>query len=101
MPYGVYTENGIYIRGHSGAEPAGDFEPAGVVRAIGGRDRAPASHATANRLQAPASAAGRGFRRGHRGRTAPSLSIEAGTAARDRHLAGAIPPVLVGSRGRS
>src|SRR6266576_3248187 len=58
-------------------QPARDPEPPGPVPTVGGRDRAPAADAAADRLQAPARAARRRFRRIHGGRTAPSLSLEA------------------------
>src|SRR6185369_5653477 len=77
MPRGVCSTHGICVRNHCGAEPPRDLEPSGFVTAIGWRDRAPASDAAADRVQAPASAARGRFRRSHGGRTAPSLSAEA------------------------
>src|SRR5260221_8595237 len=97
----VYQERGICVRNHCGAEPPRDTEPPGLVPTVGGRDRASASYAAANRVQAPASAARGRFRGIHRGRTAPSLPAEARTAAGGRCLAGSVPSVLVRSRGYS
>src|SRR6266516_6842058 len=97
----VYIGSGLCIRSHCGAEPPGDIEPPGLVRTVGGRDRAAASYAAAGRVKAPARAARRRFRRVHGGRTAPSLPAKTGTASGDRCLAGAVPPVLVRSRGCS
>ena len=51
------------------------------------------------RIKAPASAARGRFRGGHGGRTAPSLPAEARTISGGGCLAGAVPPVLVRSRG--
>src|ERR1700730_14567616 len=51
MRYGVYTNNGICVRGHCGAEPPRDIEPPGLVRTVGRRDRAPASHDAADCLK--------------------------------------------------
>src|ERR1051326_1841508 len=98
---GVYEESGVCFRNHCGAEPPRDIEPPGLVTTVRGRDRASASYAAADRVQAPASAARGRFRRVHRGRTASSLPTEARTASGDRCLAGSVPPVLVRSRGRS
>jgi len=58
MLVGVYQECGICIRNHCGAEPPRDFEPPGLVPTVGGRDRASTSHDAADRVQAPARAAG-------------------------------------------
>ena len=98
---GVYQESGICVRDHCGAEPPRDIEPPGLVTAVGGRDRASASYAAADRVKAPASAARCRFRGIHGGRTAPSLPAETGTTSGDRCLAGSVPPVLVRSRGCS
>src|SRR5438874_12686706 len=77
MLCGVYQERGICVRNHCGAEPPGDIGPPGLVTTVGGRDRASASYAAADRVQAPASAARGRFRGIHGGRTAPSLPAEA------------------------
>src|SRR3989442_3031074 len=98
---GVYQRNGICVRNHCGAEPPRDIEPPGLVTTVGGRDRASASYAAADRVKAPASAARGRFRGIHGGRTAPSLPAEARTASGGRCLAGSVPPVLVRSRGCS
>src|SRR5581483_9579727 len=95
MPNGVYKKSGICVRDYCGAEPPRDIEPAGLVATVGGRDRAATSYAAADRFQAPASAARRGFRGIHGGRTAASLPAEAGTTAGSGCLAGSVPPVLV------
>src|SRR5215510_3144122 len=95
MLYGVYKEGGIRVRNHCGAEPPRDIGPPGLVPAVGGRDRAPASYAAADGIKAPARAA-RGRIRGiHGGRAAPSLPAETRTAAGGGCLAGPLPPVLV------
>src|SRR5579872_4035277 len=78
---GVYKESGIRVRNHCGAEPPRDLEPAGLVATVGGRDRASASYAAADGVQAPAGAARGRLRRIHGGCTAPSLPSEAGTTA--------------------
>src|SRR5437762_14373799 len=75
MPYGVYTKRGT-IRNHCGAEPPRDIEPAGLVRTVGGRDRASASYVAADRVQALASAARGRFRGIDGGRTTTSLSAK-------------------------
>src|SRR6266704_251268 len=98
MPFGVYEEHGICVRNHCGAEPPRDIEPAGLVTTVGWRDRAATSHAAADRVKAPASAARGGFRRIDGGRTAPSLPTEARTASGVGCLAGSVPSVLVRSR---
>src|SRR6266853_96504 len=99
MLFGVYEEHGICIRNHCGAEPPRDLEPPGLVPTVGWRDRAPTSHAAADRVKAPARAARGRFRGVHRGRTAPPLPAEARTISGGGCLAGAVPPVLVRSRG--
>ena len=76
MLCGVYQERGIRIRNYRGTEPESDTEPPGLVPTVSGRDRAPASYDAADRVQAPARAARRWFRRIHGGRTAPSLPVE-------------------------
>ena len=76
MLCGVYEESGIRVRNHCGAEPPRDIEPPGLVTTVGGRDRAPASYAAADRFKAPTSAARGRFRGIHGGRTAPSLQTE-------------------------
>src|SRR5438876_10209509 len=101
MPCEVYQENGICVRNHCGTEPPRDIEPPGLVTTVGGRDRASASYAAADRVKAPASAARGRFRGIHGGCTAPSLPAEARTASGGGCLAGSIPPVLVRSRGCS
>src|SRR4029077_5037279 len=93
----VYKESGIRIRNHCGAEPPRDLEPAGLVRTIGGRDRASTSYAAADRVEAPACAARGRFRGVDSGRTAPSLPAEAGTISAGGCMAGSVPPVLVRS----
>ena len=97
MLCGVYKESGICVRNHCGAEPPRDLEPPGLVRTVGGRDRASASDAAADRVKAPARAARRRFRGIHGGRTAPSLPAEARTASGAGCLAGSVPSVLVRS----
>src|SRR5436190_1741929 len=80
MPRWVYRAHGICVRNHCRAEPPRDIEPPGLVTTVSRGDRAPASHAATDRLEAPAGAA-RGRARGsHGGRTAPSLSAEPCTA---------------------
>src|SRR5213080_179600 len=98
MLRGVYEENGIGVRNHCGAEPPRDIEPPGLVPTVGGRDRASASYAAADRVKAPARAARGRFRGIHGGRTAPSLPAEARTASGGGCLAGSVPSVLVRSR---
>src|SRR5438876_8782355 len=98
MLRGVYEESGIGVRNHSGAEPPRDIAPPGLVPAVGGRDRASASYAAADRVKAPASAARGRFRGIHGGRTAPSLPAETRTISGGGCLAGSVPPVLVRSR---
>src|SRR5690349_21361488 len=101
MLFRVYEESEICLRNHCGAEPPRDIEPPGLVPTVGGRDRASASYAAADRVEAPASAARGRFRGIHGGRTAPSLPAETGTASGGGCLAGSVPPVLVRSRGCS
>src|SRR5215472_3535180 len=98
MLFGVYKEHGVCVRNHCGAEPPRDLEPAGLVTTVGGRDRASAWYAAADRVKAPASAARGRFREIHGGRTAPSLPPEARTASGGGCLAGSVPSVLVRSR---
>src|SRR5438874_11388693 len=100
MLYRVYTKSGI-IRNHCGAEPPRDTEPAGLVRTVGGRDRASTSYVAADRVKAPASAARGRFRGIHGGRTATSLPAETRTTSGTGCLAGSAPPVLVRSPGCS
>ena len=76
MLCGVYREDGNSIRDHCGAEPPSDTELAGLVGAVGGRDRASASDDPAHRIKAPASAARGGFCGIHGRRAAPSLPAE-------------------------
>src|SRR6266852_5388285 len=101
MLCGVYQEHGICVRSHCGAEPPRDIEPAGLVTTVGWRDRAPTSHAAADRVKAPAGAARGRFRGVHSGRTAASLPAEARTASGVGCLAGSVPSVLVRSCGCS
>src|SRR5437667_122518 len=101
MLCGVYQERGICVRNHCGAEPPRDIETPGLVPTVGGRDRASASYAAADRVKAPASAARGRFRGIHGGRTAPSLPAETGTTSGGRCLAGSAPSLLVRSRGCS
>src|SRR5277367_3575891 len=101
MLFGVYQANGVCVRNHCGAEPPRNIEPPGLVPTVGGRDRASASYAAADRLKAPASAARGRFCGIHGGRTAPPVPAETGTASGGRCLAGSVPPVLVRSRGCS
>jgi hypothetical protein len=93
----VYDDDGICVRNHCGAKPPRDIEPPGLVTTVGWRDRAPASYVAARRVQAPASAARGWFRGIDRGRTAPSLPAEGGTASGGRCLARPIPSLLVRS----
>src|SRR5436190_22255429 len=76
MPSAVYQERGHRLRNHRGAEPPRDIEPSGLVAAVGGTDRASAPYVAADRVKASAGAARGRFRGVHRGRTAPSLSVE-------------------------
>src|SRR5436309_922221 len=101
MLFGVYSDHAIRVRNHRGAEPPRDPEPPGLVPTVGGRDRASASYAAADRVEAPASAARGRFRGIRGGRTAPSLPAEARTASGGGGLAGSVPPALVRSRGCS
>src|SRR5437879_9708788 len=88
----VYYDHAICVRDHRGAEPPRDPEPPGLVPTVGGRDRASASYAAADRVKAPAGAA-RGRLRGvHRGRPAPSLPLEAKATSGSGCLAGSVPP---------
>ncbi|MDE3136916.1 MAG: S9 family peptidase [Acidobacteriota bacterium] len=73
---GVYQGHAICVRNHRGAESPSDTQPPRLVTTVGRRDRAPASHVAAGRVEAPASAARRRFRGIHGGRTAPSLPPE-------------------------
>src|SRR5215472_5928607 len=98
MSYGVYKDHGICVRNHCRAEPPCNTEPPGLVTTVGGRNRASASHAAADCVQAPARAARGRFRGIDRGRTAPSLPAETGTLSGVGGLAGSVPPVLVRSR---
>src|SRR5437899_5107974 len=98
MLRGVYQESGICVRSDRGAEPSRDIERPGRVTTVGGRGRASASYAAADRVKAPANAARGRFRGIHGGRTAPSLPAEARTASGGGCLAGSVPSVLVRSR---
>src|SRR5258707_14057658 len=97
MLRGVYKEHGIGVRNHCRAEPPRDPEPAGLVTTVGGRDRASASHAATDRVEASARAARRRFRGIDGGRPAPSLPTEPPTPSGGRGLAGSLPPILVRS----
>src|SRR5438445_1027316 len=97
MLCGVYQESGICVRHHCGAEPPRDPEPPGLVPTVGGRNRASASYAAADRVKAPAGAARGRFRGIHGGRTAPSLPAEGRTIAGGGCLARSVPSVLVRS----
>src|SRR5437762_14230478 len=98
MRCGVYAEHGIGVRNHCRAESPRDIEPAGLVTTVGWRNRASASYAAADRVQAPARAARGRFRGIHGGCTAPALPLEARTPPGGGCLAGAVPPALVRSR---
>src|SRR5215472_2582836 len=98
MLHRVYKDRGIRIRNHCGAEPPRDIESPGLFGTVGWRDRASASYAAADRVQAPEGVARRGFRGIHGGRSAPALQAEAGTVSGGGCLAGSVPPVLVRSR---
>src|SRR5262245_3646858 len=95
----VYQDRGIRLRHHRGTEPPRDTRPAGLVPAVGRRDRASPADAPADRLEAPARAARRRVRGIHGGPATPSLPAEAGTTPGAGCLARAVPPVLVRSRG--
>src|SRR5580698_5695423 len=93
-----YTGRGIIVCGRRGAQPAGHLEPAALVRALGGRDRARASAVAALGLQAPARAAGGGVRGFANRSAAAPLSPAAGAAQGARRLAGSLPALLVEAR---
>src|SRR5579872_7147066 len=101
MPSGVYYKRGIRVRDYRGAEPPGDIEPPGRVTTVGWRDRASASYAAADCVQAPASPTRCRFCGVDGGRTAPSVPSETRTTSGDRRLAGSLPAILVRARGRS
>lgn len=101
IPCGVYVRSGIRIRSHCGTEPPRNPEPAGLLRAVGGRDRASPSYAAADRIQASACAARERICRGHGGCAAPPLPAKAGTPAGAGRLARSVPPILVPPRGCS
>src|SRR5438552_8661116 len=101
MLYRVYKAYGTCLRNHCGAEPPRDTESPGLVPAVGGRDRASASYAAADRVKASASAARGRFRGIHGGRTAPPLQAKARTTSGGGYVAGAVPSVLVRLRGCS
>src|SRR5882724_12832620 len=75
MLCGVYQEDGICVRNHCGPEPPRDIEPPGLIPTFGRRDRASASYAAADRVQAPASAARGRFRGIHGGRDRKSTRL--------------------------
>src|ERR1041384_4027717 len=95
---GLYCDHGDLVRRRRGAPSTGHPEPAALLGALGGRDRAQASTLAAVRLQAPARAA-RGGVRGitHRSAAAP-LSPATGAAEGARRLAGSLPALLVEAR---
>src|SRR5215475_2414096 len=95
MLYGVYNVHGNGFRHYCGAQSPGNLEPAGYVATVGGRDRAPAWYAAADRVKTPARAARGRFCGVHGGRTTASVPAEARTAPGDRRLAGSVPEVLV------
>src|SRR5262249_53311770 len=97
----AYCGHGIGVRNYCGAEPASDLEPAGLVGAVGGRDRAAAGDDAAGRIEASAGAARSWFRGVHGGCTTPSLPAEAGAVQGSGSVAGAVPAVLGRTRGRS
>src|ERR1700684_1356242 len=97
MLYGGYNAYGICIRNHRRAESPRDIEPSGLVATVGGRDRASAPHAAADRIEAPAGAARGRLRRIQGGRAAPFLPAETQTTSGDRCLARSVPAVLVRS----
>src|SRR2546426_5442779 len=97
----VYQEDGICVRNHRGAEPPRDPEPPGLVTTVGGRNRASASYAAADRVQAPAGAARSRFRGIHGGRPASSLPSEARATSGGGCLASSVPPFLVRAHGCS
>jgi len=97
MSYAVYMQHGICVRDHWGAEPAGDIEPSGLLTAVGRGDRAPTPYATANGVEALASATRGWFRGIHGGRTAPPLPTETGAISGSGRVVGSVSPVLVRS----
>src|SRR5262249_18673534 len=98
---GVYQEGGICLRNHRRAEPPRDIEPAGLVGAVGRRNRTSPWHGAAGRLEAPARTA-RGRLRGvDGGCTASPVPAETGTTPGGGCLAHAIPSVLVRAPGRA
>src|SRR5262249_25445817 len=99
--YEVYKEGGKRIRDHCRAQPPRDLKPAGLVGAVGGRDRASTSHVAADGIQTPSSTARRRFRRIDSGCPAPPLSAETGAISGVRGVAGSVPPLLVGARRRA
>src|SRR5580700_6543259 len=101
MLCGVYEEDGICVRDHCGAEPPRDIGPTRLVTTVGWRDRTSTSHAAADRVKAPASAARGRFRGIHGGRAAPSLPAEARTTSGGGCLAGSVPSLLVRPPGCS
>src|SRR5579863_1226732 len=98
MPDRVYIGRGIRIRNHCGAEPPSDPQPAGLLAAVGGSDRAQAPNAAAGGVKAPESASRRRLRGVDDRRAAPTVPAEARTIASVGRVARAVPPVLVRSR---
>src|SRR5262245_4710985 len=94
----AYTWRGIHVRDHRGAEPPGHPQPAGVVGAIGRRDRAPAADASSFGVQAPPRAARGGLRGVARRSPAARLSDPARAAHGGRCLARSLPALLDGPR---
>src|SRR5438552_6289496 len=101
MRCGVYIGHGIRVRNHCGTEPPRDTGPPGLGTTVGWRNRASASYVAADRVKAPARAAGGRFRGVHGGRTAASLPAETRAVSGVRCLAGPVPKVLVRSCGCS
>src|SRR6185369_17095794 len=78
----VYTESGLAIRNHCGAQPPRDIEPVGLLGTVGRRDRASTSYVAADCVKAPARVARRRVRRILGRCAAPSLPPEAWTTSR-------------------
>src|SRR5215470_15483689 len=86
--------HGIVVCDRCGAESAGDPEPARLLRALGGRDRARARRVPAVRLQAPAGPARGGIRGIPNRGAAPPLSTAPGAVQGARRVAHHVPAVL-------
>src|SRR5262249_31759347 len=91
--------HGVRLRSARRAEPPRDPEAAVLVRAVGRRDRAPAAHAAADCVEAPARAARGRVRGGHGGRAAPPLPLATRAASGSGGLAGSVPALLVRAPG--